>query len=364
MTNNVEYKEIMAFHPGYYIQETIEELEITQEEFAIRLGTTAKTISKLVNGEINLSNDIAHKLSNMLGTSVELWLNLQTAYEKKLIEINEARQLDQQKSIVYMIDYKYFVDLGLVTEARKIEDKITNLRRFFQISSLDILLTPDFLVNYRTATQSFNDKNIINSRAWLQTAINIGRNMQVANFDAKKLKSYLPEIRSMTLQSPQVFLPRLKEIFSKCGVTFVLLPYLKNSGVNGAVKWINKDKVILALNDRRKSADTFWFSLFHEIKHVLQQKHKQIFISGQEINTAYLNEQLEAEADKFAQETLIPEKLYQAFINNRNFSDPAIISFAKQIGIHPGIIFGRLQHDNHLAQNRGALYKVQYTIIA
>ena len=163
MTNNVEYKEIMAFHPGYYIQETIEELEITQEEFAIRLGTTAKTISKLVNGEINLSNDIAHKLSNMLGTSVELWLNLQTAYEKKLIEINEARQLDQQKSIAYMIDYKYFVDLGLVTEARKIEDKITNLRRFFQISSLDILLTPDFLVNYRTATQSFNDKNIFNS---------------------------------------------------------------------------------------------------------------------------------------------------------------------------------------------------------
>lgn len=149
MTNNVEYKEIMAFHPGYYIQETIEELEITQEEFAIRLGTTAKTISKLVNGEINLSNDIAHKLSNMLGTSVELWLNLQTAYEKKLIEINEARQLDQQKSIAYMIDYKYFVDLGLVTEARKIEDKITNLRRFFQISSLDILLTPDFLVNYK-----------------------------------------------------------------------------------------------------------------------------------------------------------------------------------------------------------------------
>ena len=153
MTNNVEYNEIMAFHPGYYIQETIEDLEITQEEFAIRLGTTAKTISKLVNGEINLSNDIAHKLSNMLGTSVELWLNLQTTYEKKLIEINEARQLDRQKNIAYMIDYEYFVGLGLVTEARKIEDKIINLRQFFQISSLDILLTPDFLVNFRTATQ-------------------------------------------------------------------------------------------------------------------------------------------------------------------------------------------------------------------
>ena len=73
MANSIEYKELMAFHPRYYIQETIEDLEITQEEFAIRLGTSAKTISKLVNGEINLSNDIAHKLSNMLGTSVDLW---------------------------------------------------------------------------------------------------------------------------------------------------------------------------------------------------------------------------------------------------------------------------------------------------
>lgn len=364
MANSIEYKELMAFHPGYYIQETIEDLEITQEEFAIRLGTSAKTISKLVNGEINLSNDIAHKLSNMLGTSVDLWLNLQTTYEKKLIEIDELKQLDHQKNIAYMIDYKYFVNLGLVSEARRIEDKIVNLRKFLQISSLDILLTSDFLVNYRTATKRFNSKNIINSRAWLQTAINVGRNVQIADFNAKKLQSYIPEIRKMTLQTPQVFLPRLNEIFSECGVTFVLLPYLKNSGVNGAVKWINKDKVILALNDRRKSADTFWFSLLHEIKHVLQQKHKQIFISGQEINTEYLNKQLETEANIFAQETLIPEKMYQEFISQNNLSDQAIVSFSRQIGIHPSVLFGRLQYDKYIAQNRGIQYKVQYKIIA
>lgn len=364
MANNVEYNSIMAFHPGYYIQETIEDLEMTQEEFAIRLGTTAKTISKLVNGEINLSNDIANKLSNMLGTSVDLWLNLQSTYEKKKLEIDKAKQLDQQKEVAYLIDYSYFVKLGLVSYSRNIEDKIVNLCKYFQISNLNILLTPDFLVNFRTATKTFSDKNIINSKAWLQTAINIGRNMHVADFDAKKLESYIPEIRTMTSQNPQVFLPRLKEIFSECGVTFVLLPYLKNSGVNGAVKWLNKDKVILALNDRRKSADTFWFSLFHEIKHVLQQKHKQIFISGKEINTECLNKQLEEEADLFAQETLIPEKQYQDFINKKNLSDAAIISFAKQIDIHPGVLFGRLQHDCLLAQNRGALYKVQYKIIA
>ena len=364
MTNNVEYKNIIAFHPRYYIQETIEDLEMTQEEFAIRLGTSAKTISKLVNGEINLSNDIADKLSNMFGTSIDLWLNLQITYEKKKIEIKKAEQFDQQKEIARLIDYSYFVDLGLVTHVRRIEDKITNLCKYFQISNLNVLLTPDFLVNYRTATKSFSDKNVINSKAWLQTAINIGKNMQVNNFDEKKLKSYIPEIRSMTLQKPQMFLPRLKEIFSECGVTFVLLPYLKNSGVNGAVKWINKNKVILALNDRRKSADTFWFSLFHEIKHVLQQKHKHIFISGQEINTECLNQQLEIEADSFAQETLIPQADYAAFIKKGGYSDNAIVGFANSIGIHPGVVFGRLQHDKYLAQNRGSQYKIKYTIIA
>lgn len=363
MANSIEYNEIMAFHPGYYIQELLEDLEITQEEFSVRLGTTAKTVSKLVNGEINLSNDIAHKLSNMFGTSVDLWLNLQTAFEIKQIEIDEAKQIDQQKKIVYMIDYQYFVRLKVVDEARKAEDKIANLRKYFQISNLNILLKPDFLVNYRTATKSFNEKNIINSRAWLQTAINVGKNMQVVGFNAQKLESYIPEIRAMTLQSPQVFLPRLKEIFAESGVTFVLLPYLKNSGVNGAVKWINKDKVILALNDRRKSADLFWFSLFHEIKHVLQQKHRMIFISGTEINTEFLDEQLEIDANRFAQEVLIPNDMYQLFIRKKDFSDRAIVNFAHQIGIHPGVVFGRLQHDEKISQTQGRQHKKQYNIV-
>ena len=364
MTNYVEFKEIMAFHPGYYIKDTIEDLEMTQEEFATRLGTTAKTVSQLVNGEINLSSNIANKLSSMLGTSVDLWLNLQTTYEKKLMEIQKREQLEKQINIAHLIDYSFFVNLKLLPKARKVEEKIVNLCQFFQISSLEILLKKDFLVNYRTATKNFNEKNIINSRVWLQTAINVGRNIQTANFNATKLKSYLPEIRSMTLQNPDIFLPRLKEIFSECGVTFVLLPYLKNSGVNGAVKSLNKEKVILVLNDRRKSADTFWFSLFHEIKHVLQQKHKSIFISGTEINTECLNERLEIEADEFAQEILIPAKDYHAFLINNNFSDLAIVSFASQIKIHPGILFGRLQHDNYIPPNRGAQYKIQYKIIA
>lgn len=73
MSNVKEYKDIVAFHPGYYIADIIDDMEISQNEFAARMGTTAKTLSKLINGQANISNDLATKLSVMLGTSVEVW---------------------------------------------------------------------------------------------------------------------------------------------------------------------------------------------------------------------------------------------------------------------------------------------------
>ncbi len=93
------------------------------------------------------------------------------------------------------------------------------------------------------------------------------------------MRGALSEIREMTTKSPDAFYPRLKQIFSECGVAFVALPYLKNSGINGAVKWLNPDKALLLINDRNKHADVFGFALFHEIKHILQQKIKTIYLS-------------------------------------------------------------------------------------
>ncbi len=90
MSNVKEYKDIVAFHSGYYIADIIDDMEISQNEFATRMGTTVETLSKLINGQANISNDLATKLSVMLGTSVEVWQNLQNTYDQKLIEIQQV----------------------------------------------------------------------------------------------------------------------------------------------------------------------------------------------------------------------------------------------------------------------------------
>ena len=59
MSNYMEYNDKIAFHPGYYIKEIVEEKGLTQEDFAKRLGTTPKDLSLLIRGEQNLSSDLA-----------------------------------------------------------------------------------------------------------------------------------------------------------------------------------------------------------------------------------------------------------------------------------------------------------------
>ena len=82
MSNYVEYKDRVAFHPGYYIKEAIDESGLSQEDFAKRLATTPKNLSVLVRGEQSLSGEMARKLSRMFTTSISYWLNLQQKYDE------------------------------------------------------------------------------------------------------------------------------------------------------------------------------------------------------------------------------------------------------------------------------------------
>lgn len=362
MSNINEYKDIIAFHPGYYIADIIEDMEISQAEFAARMGTTAKTLSQLLNGQANISNDLAKKLSVMMGTSVEVWLNLQNTYDQKLIEIQQSKDFDAQSEIIKQIDYKYFVKVAGLAVTRNTKEKVANLCKYFKVADLRIMLEPDFLVNFRASPSYNSEKNIINSRAWIQTAMNVSRNIETKPYNAVKLKEYLPELKSMTIQKPEVFLPRMREIFAECGVAFVLLPHLKNSGVNGAVKWVTEERVVLAMNNRGLDADKFWFSLFHEIKHVLQQKLKTVFVSSTTDEMININNHLEEEADKFAKNYLIAPSDLKHFSPSKYTSDDEIIKFAEQIGIHPGIVAGRLQHDGIIPRNRCAKLKEKYII--
>ena len=97
MGNYIEYNDRIAFHPGYYIKELVEQSGLAQEDFAKRLNMTSHNLNVLIRGEERLSIDMAAKLSSMLGTSVSFWLNLQQKYDAKLAEFTSNEELEKEK---------------------------------------------------------------------------------------------------------------------------------------------------------------------------------------------------------------------------------------------------------------------------
>jgi HTH-type transcriptional regulator/antitoxin HigA len=363
--NKVEYENILAFHPGYYISDLIKDLDMTQDEFAKRINITPKNLSDLVNGKASISDRIANNLSLMLGTSIEMWLDMQKKYDQKVLEIERLKAQKQEEEYLSMIDYSYFEKLGVVQSTKDVGERISELFKYLNISSFKVFTKPFFERQFDAEVAKFRKKQcadvriLLNSNIWIQTVINIGRKTETKPYSEKSLRDYLPQIRAMTLQDIADIIPNLCRILSECGVAFVLVPGLKNSGVYGATKWINKDKVVLGMTNRGQYADIFWFSLFHELGHVLQKRIKKTIVDFETSDN--INDD-EKEADQFARDRLIPPKEYQSFINKRFFSKKEICSFANSIEIHPGIVVGRLQKEGYVHYSHLNMLKQRFVL--
>jgi addiction module HigA family antidote len=66
-------------HPGEILREHIGEMPVSK--LAAHLGVSRVTLSRLLNGNSGVSAEMALKLSEALGTSPELWLNMQTQFD-------------------------------------------------------------------------------------------------------------------------------------------------------------------------------------------------------------------------------------------------------------------------------------------
>lgn len=304
MSNYIEYNDTVAFHPGYYIKEIVEESGLTQEDFAKRLDITPKNLSLLIRGEQSLSIDIAMKLSRMIGTSVNFWLNLQNAYDALIAEFKSQEELVEERKVFELFDYKYFREnYGLPDLPRKKDEQIKALREFLNVATLTVFTQRDMAVSFRSSTGALEEA--------VQYALTLTKNHRE-------------------------FYPLIRKAFEEAGVIFVILPNIAGSKINGATKKIG-DNIMLMVNDRRLYSDSFWFTLFHEIGHIINGDYGISF----EKETG----EKEIAADLFAEDRLIPREKYNEFVANKRFSLNDILHFADDINRDPGIILGRLQND-------------------
>lgn len=118
----------------------------------------------------------------------------------------------------------------------------------------------------------------------------------------------------------------------------------------GSLKWLDvlikqtdQGKMILCMTIRKSRADIFWFTLFHEIGHILNGDIRQRFVDFDSVQS-----DMEAKADAFARDTLMDAKDYKRFVINKDFSLNAIDAFAGKQRVESYIVIGRLQSDGIL----------------
>ena len=349
----VKSRSFIATPPGATIKEQLLDRGLRQKEFALRMGMSEKHISKLINGDVQLTPEVAVRLEMVLGVPAKFWNKLEATYREKLIKANAENEMDADKELVKKLPYREMLKNGWVPETREATEKVIYLRKYFEVVNLEIIKDMK-LSKIACRRLAETEKGNLALLAWAQKAKLEARAIETSLIDLKTLKKKLPEIRSMTVMNPVDFCPKLIEMLSGCGIALVFLPHIGGSFLHGAT-FYDGNKIVVGLTVRGKDADKFWFSLFHELGHILLGHINQ--------SDGTTDEDEEA-ADSFARETLIPTVEFNAFTSLNDFSKTSICSFAQEQNILCGIVVGRLQKEGFINYNRCNDLKTKYALSA
>ncbi len=337
----------LAIPPGEYLEEVISELGMTKNELARRMNRPAPKLSAIFTGEKAITPDTALQLEKVIGVPAHIWTGLEAEYRLTLArnqEVLEMQRLRDESNLVTKFCYSKLVKLGFVARKTKAVEKVQELHRFFGVTSLkNVSALKRYQVAFR---QGAGKRSAEATSAWLRIGEFQAQKTESAPFRRDVLESALPSIVDMTRLPPEKFEPQLRQTLLAAGVVLVLCPHLPKTYLHGATFWLGPNKAVLMMTIRGSWADIFWFSLFHEIGHLLLHGKQVVFLEGD--SPEERSDKPEKEADRFAADILIPPGEYKSFLKAEAFHPQDIKSFAGSLGIEPGIVIGRLQHDGYL----------------
>ena len=359
MKTEQELHSDLAVPPGEYLKEVIDELGMTKDELARRMGRPPSKLSAIFKGTKAITPDTAMQLEKVVGVPAHIWLGLESEYRLALARKAEKDQLAREIKLLTPFCSRELVKLGFVKKLSSRQDKVRELQRFFGVASLEsVLQVRRYQAAFRVGKAGAAPTKPYAVASWLRMGELQARKIPCRPFDKDKLGSSLDEIRAMTLMKPEEFQTRLTKLLADCGVALVIVPHFPGTKAHGATFWIGREKAVLMLTIRGRWADIFWFSLFHELGHILLHDWRETFI--EDGSTPPVLEEQEKEADAFAADTLIPPAEYKRFVSENNFYPKSIARFAGELGIDAGIVVGRLQHDNHLPPSWGNKLRTRY----
>ena len=220
---------------------------------------------------------------------------------------------------------------------------VDNLLKFFSVASTDewerIYVDEEVSVAFKISLAHTQSPHAIS--AWLRKGEIQAKEIDIAEFDKKKFKDALSEIKELAFLMPEDFTKQLQNICAKCGVAVVFTQNLPKAPISGATRWFH-NRPIIQLSGRFRTNDHFWFTFFHEAAHIILHGKKDIFLEN--VEGTEIDQEKEQEANAFASKILLTENELQLIIDAVPMTEKMIHKFAKKFRTPAGVIIGRLQH--------------------
>lgn len=305
----------------------MKELNLKQADLAPYFGTTSR-VSEILNGKRKLTVEMIRAISIGLNIPVE------TLIAPSQVRSSSNSEIDWKKFPIKEMESRGWIK---IPSKEKIAETLSS---YLTDSGLNFA-SASYKRTLNGEAYSPNTKFALH--AWLSRVVQKSRKQETTYSFHKNLitKDFLREVAQLSWleNGPILAIDKLKKV----GISVVIEPHLKGTRVDGACLKDANGKPIIALSLRYDRLDNFWFTLLHELAHVMKHlDYNDTFIDDIEHNSI---DQKEAEANRLTREAFIPRGIWKtsdAFLNPKREN---IYALANQLKIHPAIIAGRLRSE-------------------
>jgi HTH-type transcriptional regulator / antitoxin HigA len=348
MSNINELRAAKKFGPGYFIREQMEVRGWVQQELADILSISLKHLNSILLDKQPLTTGLARLLSKAFGTSPQYWLNIDNDYKLWLEKDQDNRDnAVAEKAVIYScMPVRDMVRKGWIDKPENIEQLKKEVSIFWGVKEFDPGVINATLEYHRRKSDKYNQFNASYAATWLQMAKKVASGLTVPKYNKKRLEALFDEISSYTNRSAGIgdFLDEL----NASGIKFYVLPHLDKTYLDGAA-FLDGINPVIVYTGRNKRINNFWFTVAHEIAHVLFHLDKQTPFILDNLSEE-TEDKKEWEANRIASEKLLYSRILEYMKDSLRYLPRSRIEECSQnLGIHPAIIIGALAHNKTIS---------------
>lgn len=328
-----------VFPPGEFLRDELDERGWTQIDLAQVMNRSGTAVNEIISGKRRISPEMAKGLPAALGTTPELWLNLESAYQLSQLRDDDNDAIARRARLYSIAPIKEMVRRGWIAPSDNVAVLESRVRKFFAMANDDD--EPDWPAHAARKATPYSQSPTPAQTAWLHRVAQLARAVQAKPYSTRSVDDAAANLRLLMHQPEEV--RRVPRVLGDAGIKFVIVEPLSSSKIDGACLWVDGQPII-AMSLRFNRLDSFWFVLLHELAHVRQEVRSL----DVELDATWDDSEMpevERIANEYATALLLPQSQLDSFIARVRplYSTRRVVAFAQTMQVHPAIVVGQLQ---------------------